>query len=389
MLQISESKSIFQREELYSYEQFSETLSIRKKTTGALLAKTMFTWLSGQISSIPVQISTLAERVNVVKSQEKLFTALLLSLKEEGYLHEEAGFVKKASFDEIKLDKLVNDLGRKGLATYGKGDWLTNTYGPFFELAQSCIPKLPEVLRGEMSGVQLLFSPDNYSRTMATYTNHVPEVYYGLIAEQIVDKCHKIWALRPEHKIRILEIGAGSGYGTIRMLEGLQEHSDKVHFCFTDIGNSFLRRAKRTFKQFDCELEFRLLDISKDSTEQGFAKESFDIVFATNVLHATPDLRVTVGNVRDLLAPEGSVYINEIATESITNTVTYGTTPGWWLSTDGLRIPYTPVASTTTFRNLLAEIGFKDIEVFGYPGIPESELPQAIIQGVKKSIHHE
>lgn len=384
MLQISKPHISFINEEIHTYEQVSEGCAICSESVSILLAKTMFDWLGKQISSKPVEIEKLAQSLEVVESHTDLFTALLLVLKREGYINEKAGLVQKTNFDESSLNEKARNLNDQGLAFYGKGQWLQDAVGPSFELARVCIPRLPELLKGEISGLQLLFSDENYKLSTALYSAHFQEVYYGLIAGQIVEKCHKIWALNPNRQIRILEIGAGSGRGTIRMLEGLREYGNKIHYCFTDIGNSFLRRAKRTFEIFDCEKEFRLLDISKNPEEQGFEKNSFDIAFATNVLHATPDLNVTLSNTCDLLNTGGTVFINEISADLASNTVTFGTTPGWWLHSDGLRMPYSPAATTTTFRQLLPKIGFENIEVIGYPGVPENELPQAIIQGVKK-----
>jgi len=384
MLQISKPPVSFHNEQIHSYEQVTKGNSIRTKTVSALLAKTMLTWLGERISTTPIKISDLAEEFNVVDDQKKLFTALIHILQRGKYLKGETRLVSKSTFDTKKLDETVDGLNRQGLDIFGEDQWLKDAVGPSFDLAQACIPQLPQLLKGEITGVQLLFSPENYKRTMGIYSDHLQEVYYGLIAEKIVDRCHQIWALHPNRQIRVLEIGAGSGRGTVRILEGLREYGPQIHYCFTDIGNSFLRRAKKTFKSFSCELDFRLLDISKDPKEQGFEYDSIDIAFATNVLHATPNLRVTLNNTIKLLAEGGSVFINEISSDLASNTVSFGTTPGWWLHNDGLRIPYSPVVSPTTFRQLLADSGFKNISVTGYPGVPENELPQVIIQGVKK-----
>ncbi|MEM9258510.1 MAG: class I SAM-dependent methyltransferase [Bacteroidota bacterium] len=369
--------------EIQTYEQYAEGGRIRIASVSSLLAEALFSWFGDRLET-PVEIEQLRRELKVTDANNKLFIALLNILERNDYLSNNNGFVQKASFDEDALKQRAEKLHRQGLATYGKGQWLEDAVKPSFELARACIPQLPELLRGELTSVQLLFSAENYQRSTAIYEAHLQEVYYGLIAQQIIKKCHEIWAKEPDRQIRILEVGAGSGKGTIRMLEGLRAYGNKVHFSFTDIGNSFLRRAKKTFKDFDCDLDFRLLDISDDPATQGFEAESFDIAFATNVVHATPDLRVTLNNMQKLLRRGGNVYINEITEDMAANTVTYGTTPGWWLPADGLRLPYCPVATTTTFRSLLAELGFTEVEVVGYPGVPEPELAQAIIQGIKK-----
>lgn len=380
---IYQPSNSFQQVEIQTYEQYAEGSKIRAETVSTFLAETLFSWFGDRLEA-PVAIAELRREIKVTDTNNNLFIALLNILERHGYLTNENGFVRKAAFDEEALKQRAQKLYRQGLAIYGKGQWLEDAVKPSFELARACIPKLPELLRGELSSVQLLFSAENYQRTTAIYAANLQEVYYCLIAQQIIKKCHEIWAEEPDRQVRIIEIGAGSGKGTVRMLEGLRAYGNKVHFSFTDIGNSFLRRAKKTFKSFDCDLDFRLLDISDDPLKQGFEAESYDIAFATNVVHATPDLRVTLDNMQQLLRRGGNVYINEITEDMAANTVSFGTTPGWWMPTDGLRLPYCPAATTTTFRRLLAELGFEEVEVVGYPGVPEPELAQAIIQGIKK-----
>lgn len=380
---ISDPVAAFHNETIHSYEQYVKGNEIRFNAVSTLLANTMLNWLDKWLDT-PVKIETLADEMSVTEDNQPLFIALLRILQKANYLKEKNGFIEKLNINKPSIESFSKKLQSEGLETFGKGKWLQDSIGASFELARACIPQLPMLLRGEITSVQLLFSAENYDLSLAIYAQHLQEVYYGLIAEQVVRKCHQIWDREPERQIRIIEVGAGSGKGTIRILQNLQEHGNKVQFFFTDVGNSFLRRAKRTFKDFNAEMNYRILDISANPEEQGYEAGSFDIAFATNVLHATPDLRETLGNMHKLLTEGGSIYINEITEDMAANTVTYGTTPGWWLPTDGLRLPYSPVATTNTFRELLAELGFGEIVVAGYPGISEEELVQAIIQGVKK-----
>lgn len=380
---ISDPITAFHNETIHSYGQYVKGNEIRFNAVSTLLANTMLDWLDNRLDK-PVAIEALADEMSVTEDNKSLFIALLRILQKAGYLIEKDGFIRILSINKSSIEDFSKTLQSEGLEAFGMGKWLQDSIGASFELARACIPQLPMLLRGEITSVQLLFSAENYDLSLAIYAQHLQEVYYGLIAEQVVLKCHQIWNKEPGRQIRIIEVGAGSGKGTIRILQNLQEHADKVHFCFTDIGNSFLRRAKKAFKNFNSELDYRLLDISKPPENQGFPIGSFDIAFATNVLHATPDLRETLGNMHKLLTKGGSIYINEITEDMAANTVTYGTTPGWWLPTDGLRLPYSPVATTNTFRELLAELEFGEIEIAGYPGISEEELVQAIIQGVKK-----
>ena len=53
-------------------------------------------------------------------------------------------------------------------------------------------------------------------------------------------------------------------------------------YTFTDISPGVLPLAKEKFKDFE-EIEYSVLDISKDPTKQGYRPESFDLIIASNV----------------------------------------------------------------------------------------------------------
>ena len=86
--------------------------------------------------------------------------------------------------------------------------------------------------------------------------------------------------------LRILEIGAGTGGFTATVLKSLVS-TDGNRMCskyvFTDISAGFFVTAKERFKNY-VEVEYAVLDISKDPIAQGFTAESFDLILAANVL---------------------------------------------------------------------------------------------------------
>jgi 2-polyprenyl-3-methyl-5-hydroxy-6-metoxy-1,4-benzoquinol methylase len=73
---------------------------------------------------------------------------------------------------------------------------------------------------------------------------------------------------------------------------------------------------------------------------QGFGTGRYDILFATNVLHATRDMAATLANCKALLRPGGLLLANELTAKTAFLTLTFGLTEGWWLYDDAtLRIP--------------------------------------------------
>lgn len=117
--------------------------------------------------------------------------------------------------------------------------------------------------------------------------------------------------------LRVLEIGAGTGSVTATALRGLTTSSgpecDRLYslYTFTDISAGFFPAAQRRFKEYQ-GLEFKTLDITKDPIEQGFEAKSYDLIIASNVLHATPIIHDTLMNVRKLLAPRGYLFLQEL-----------------------------------------------------------------------------
>ncbi|PYI17547.1 S-adenosyl-L-methionine-dependent methyltransferase, partial [Aspergillus violaceofuscus CBS 115571] len=103
------------------------------------------------------------------------------------------------------------------------------------------------------------------------------------------------------------EIGAGTGGTTARALEGLVGGTEGPGFgkyVFTDISTLFFEKARERFQGYE-GVEYRALDITKDPAEQGFEIGGFDVVVASNVLHATPCLVETLKHCRLLLQPKG------------------------------------------------------------------------------------
>ncbi len=77
---------------------------------------------------------------------------------------------------------------------------------------------------------------------------------------------------------------------------------------FTDVSPRFTAHAQHKFAQYPF-VQYRTLDIERDPIEQGFDAHSFDLIIASDVLHATQDLRKTLDRVKQLLGSGGTVAI--------------------------------------------------------------------------------
>jgi SAM-dependent methyltransferase len=113
--------------------------------------------------------------------------------------------------------------------------------------------------------------------------------------------------------LRILEIGAGTSASTASLLRHLALPIGQPlysKYTFTDI-SAFFVSAKDYFK-IHPNIQYRTLDISKDLIEQGFHGEKYDLIIATNIIHATESLSESLKNVHRLLNPNGRLLVHEL-----------------------------------------------------------------------------
>jgi acyl transferase domain-containing protein len=220
-------------------------------------------------------------------------------------------------------------------------------------LLRRCGERLPEVLRGECDPLGLLF-PDGDAVTAATLYGDSPGAkaangFVGRLVAALVER------LPADHTIRILEIGAGTGGTTAHLLPMLPP--ERTDYAFTDISPLFVHRAAERFRTSPF-VRCRVLDIEQPPATQGFEPQSWDVVVAANVLHATRDLRRTLRHVRELLAPGGLFFLLEGTVPLRFIDLMFGLTDGWWRFADTDLRPDHPLLSAERWRTLLEESGF-------------------------------
>ena len=172
------------------------------------------------------------------------------------------------------------------------------------KLTRRCGESLAPVLRGQADPLSLLFPDGSLAETESLYQNSPPaKTYNGLIAAIFADcRCRAPpWTGRCAFSKSAPAPAAPRRY----IVSELQELTPAgIDYTFTDVSPLFLKRAAEKFGS-PSYMRFKLLDIGGDPAAQGFEPGRFDIVVAANVLHATPDLGITLANVRGLMRPGG------------------------------------------------------------------------------------
>nr|RBQ98724.1 hypothetical protein FVER53263_00316 [Fusarium verticillioides] len=207
-----------------------------------------------------------------------------------------------------------------------------------------------EIVKGELEGIELLQAEDG----LTNYYNYVES------RTDSIDFFATAGHTRPT--LRVLEIGAGTGGGAQVILEGLTNGKERLFstYAYTDISAGFFVAAQERFKAYK-GLDFKVLDITKDPSEQGFESGSFDLIIAGNVIHATPTLNETLANVRKLLAPEGYLFLQELSPKMRMVNLIMGILPGWWLGAAEGRVEE-PYLDPSQWDTVLKETGFSGVD---------------------------
>ncbi|KAF7543126.1 hypothetical protein G7Z17_g10993 [Cylindrodendrum hubeiense] len=232
-------------------------------------------------------------------------------------------------------------------------------------IVQNC----EDIVQGNISGIEVLQPDDGLTNYYNWFQSRTDAADFFTVAGHT----------RPT--MRVLEIGAGTGGSTAIILKSLQEHAtaERLYskYVYSDISSGFFVAAQERFAAYQ-EIDFRVLDISKDPLEQGFTAGSFDLIIAANVLHATPSLQETLANVRKLLAPEGYLFLQELAPKMNMVNLIMGILPGWWLGEQEGRVDE-PFLMPEHWDEALKQSGFSGVDAAIYDAPQPHQINANII----------
>ena len=300
---------------------------------------------------------------------------------------------------ELLVDAgVLEDAGRDYVVKVGAGDPLPECLppdpGPFADeiagryehgateiaLFRRCGGALAEVLIGEADPLTLLFGSGD--PTPADLYKVAP--FARASNRMLGDAISVLLRDLPEgRRLRVLEVGAGTGSATAVVLPELPE--GRYDYTYTDISAGFFAEAETLFGGSEASIDYRPLDIEQDPVEQGFDPHGYDLVIASNVLHATRYLNETLTNCRALLAPSGLLIALETLRGLRWLDMTFGQLDGWWRYADDYR-PHHALAAPEVWKRALGESGFVEAEVLGPDSATEPDRGIIVAQGPEEVV---
>ncbi|SDY56908.1 Acyl transferase domain-containing protein [Lysobacter sp. yr284] len=246
-------------------------------------------------------------------------------------------------------------------------------------LAEATLRELGPVLSGQRAATDVLFPKSSPHLVEGIYRDSpVPDYFNKVLCSAIVRYIERRRRVDPDVRLRILEIGAGTGGTTAPLVRALESYAANLaEYRFTDISRSFAVAAQDEYAQRAPYMSYGSFDVERAAAAQGIEVGGFDIVVAANVLHATGDIARTLRNAKAALKRNGLLVLNEVCATSLFAHVTFGLLKGWWLYEDAhLRIPGSPALSPESWRAVLAGQGFGAI---GLPAEAARSLGQQIV----------
>ncbi|MUG91826.1 amino acid adenylation domain-containing protein [Scytonema sp. UIC 10036] len=229
-------------------------------------------------------------------------------------------------------------------------------------LLEKCLSQFHEILTGRCLATDVMFPHSSVELVEGIYKgNPIANHFNELVADSVVSYVQARLAQRKgDEKITILEIGAGTGGTSANVLKALLPYGNFIHYIYTDISLAFVNYGREQFGASYPFVEFRVLNIEKEVSAQGFNEGNVDVVLATNVLHATQNIRRTLAHAKVLLKKNGWLVLNEATAVQDFATLTFGLLSGWWLYEDEtFRLPGAPLLSTRMWENALQKEGFQ------------------------------
>ena len=203
-------------------------------------------------------------------------------------------------------------------------------------LIRSCCKYYKQFLSGQLDPLQMLFLP-KFEKYLHEFYSIYTKLCSQVSFEALLQHLHKNVPVT----LKILELGGGTGGSTLHILDLLLNFANatnsRIEYTFTDISPSFFALAHERLSSLLEEknshgllsLSYQVLNLDHVPTAQ---TESFDVIFAANVVHVTKNIVYSLQHIRQLLSPSGLVILVEICKPLPYVDLFLGLLPQWWRS---------------------------------------------------------
>ena len=302
-------------------------------------------------------VDELIDQMSIVEDHHRLFNHMFILL-------ERAGFVKGAdrNYEVIKTPEF-----RDTTLWMQELDAKYPQFNHESTMLERCGPHITGVLQGTIDPIQLIFPEDKWDAIVQYYVEGFAFGKYNDMCQRAISEL--IANLPEDQTLRVLEIGAGTGGMSNAILPILP--ADRTEYVYTDLSHMFMLKAQTRFAKYPF-IKYQILDIEQDPASQGMDLNSFDLIIASDVIHATRDLNTTLGHAQQLLASQGVLMMLEVTNNPVYLDFIFGMTEGWWLFEDLDLRPDHATMDPERWKSVLENLGYTDVAC--YSDIPDNSI---------------
>jgi len=319
----------------------------------------------------------LKKDIGLVPQYDRLFEAFLTILMDAGFIQKDGNtIITQESIDDLKnISNNSNKICHEIRSNYSK-------IKAYINLIEHCAPHYLEILADEIPAVEIMFPESSEKMVLGIYQqNPISDYYNQYVANALLEYVQaQVKKIKGNQKIQILEIGAGTGSTGAFIVDAIKAFQENIHYVYTDVSPKFIRFGESQYKDRHPFMRFSTLNIENDCIDQGYQSGQFDVIIATNVMHATRNIKNTLTNAKQLLKTNGWLILNELTALPEYLTLTFGLLKGWWLYEDeSIRMDGGPLLTLNQWKKTLEEAGYYNTISFDSQGLDNQIFSQNVI----------
>ncbi|MCW9018041.1 MAG: SDR family NAD(P)-dependent oxidoreductase, partial [Kangiellaceae bacterium] len=131
-------------------------------------------------------------------------------------------------------------------------------------LVEACLRSLPGILSGNEQATRVMFPDSSMVLVEGVYKNNALADYFNsVLADSLSAYLTSRLKKEKDCKIRILEVGAGTGGTTAKLIPIIKQFENTIaEYCYTDLSKAFLMHAEEKYSRDIAALTTEVLDIS-------------------------------------------------------------------------------------------------------------------------------
>lgn len=229
----------------------------------------------------------------------------------------------------------------------------------FLEYVAGSLRNHLALLAGDLAPLEVLFPDGSWRRAEALYEVNPIARHHNATAAAVVRALVGAW--EGDRRLRVLEVGAGTGGTTMSVLPELP--AERTEYWYTDLSAYFFTAAREKLGRFPF-VQYGIFDVNRDPKAQGHPPHGYDLILAANVLHNANDVDAALAGLRDLLRPGGYLLMLEGTSTSPWQWATIAYLEAIGAYEDERAGSDRPLLGASEWARVLARAGFGEVHAF-------------------------